>query len=282
MDCGSLSASARQLHIAQPTVSRLILRIEDQLGVRLFSRVKGRLVPTLEAIRFLEEIDRAFEAMRTAIDRGAQAAMPGRTVFRCGASPSVGRNLVPQAIARVLADDPHATLQLDILSVNQIIPYLLDDSADAAVTLFPILHQQITSKRIGHGRPVLVMPRDMNSMPWDVSSASSLSKVDWIVFQPRSVHGDMLAALLEDIGVRPQRTHLVRFAETAVALVEQGLGVCIVDEFSARAVDQSRVRCSFLETPRRYEVHLHTIISNGKFKVFEHFETSLAQSMHMA
>jgi DNA-binding transcriptional LysR family regulator len=241
MECGSLSASARELRIAQPTVSRLVLRIEDQLGVNLFSRTKGRLIPTQEARRFLEEIDRAFDAMRAAIERGAQAARPEQTAFRCGASPSVGRSLVPRASASLLSLKPDITLQLDILSVNQVIPYLLDGSVDAAISLFPILHQDIVSTLAGHGRPVLITPRTMDPVTWDATDRERLSALSWIIFQPRSVHGDMLASLLGDADLRPSRTHLVRFAETAVALVEQGIGVSIVDEFSARAADLTRV-----------------------------------------
>ncbi len=55
MRAGSLIGAARDLRISQPTVTRMILRIEDQLGMTLFDRVKGRILPTPEATRFLAE-----------------------------------------------------------------------------------------------------------------------------------------------------------------------------------------------------------------------------------
>ncbi len=76
MRAGSLIGAARDLRISQPTVTRMILRIEDQLGMTLFDRVKGRILPTPEATRFLAEVDRAFEQMRGAIDRAALASAP--------------------------------------------------------------------------------------------------------------------------------------------------------------------------------------------------------------
>ncbi|RXT26001.1 MULTISPECIES: LysR family transcriptional regulator [unclassified Bosea (in: a-proteobacteria)] len=165
MACGSLAGAARELRIAQPTVTRMILRMEDQLGARLFNRVRGRLTPTQEASRFLAEIDRAFEQMRSAVERAAQAALPERAVFRCGASPSIGRGLVPAALARLLARMPAVSLQLDILTVSQVLPYLLDGSADAAVTLFPVMHHEVVSTAVGSGRPVLLMPAGMGDVP---------------------------------------------------------------------------------------------------------------------
>lgn len=274
MAAGSLAGAARELRIAQPTVTRMILRMEDQLGARLFNRVRGRLTPTQEASRFLAEIDRAFEQMRSAVERAAQAALPERSVFRCGASPSIGRGLVPAALARLLAQMPTVSLQLDILTVSQVLPYLLDGSADAAVTLFPIVHHEVVSTPVGSGRPMLLVPAGMGDVPSGEAALASLADQAWIVFQPRSVHGDMAAGILSDHGLRPARTHMVRFAETAVALVEAGVGVCIVDEFSARAADPSRLRCLPVATERRYEAYLHRPLA-APAELTERFERCL-------
>jgi DNA-binding transcriptional LysR family regulator len=274
MAAGSLAGAARELRIAQPTVTRLILRMEDQLGARLFNRVRGRLTPTQEASRFLAEIDRAFEQMRSAVERAAQAALPERSVFRCGASPSIGRGLVPAALARLLAQMPTVSLQLDILTVSQVLPYLLDGSADAAVTLFPIVHHEVVSTPVGSGRPMLLVPAGMDDVPPAAAGLAGLAERAWIVFQPRSVHGDMAAGILSDHGLRPARTHMVRFAETAVALVEAGVGVCIVDEFSARAADPSRLRCLPVPTERRYEAYLHRPLA-APGELTERFERCL-------
>lgn len=281
MACGSLAGAARELRIAQPTVTRMILRMEDQLGARLFNRVRGRLTPTQEAARFLAEIDRAFEQMRSAVERAAQAAQPERSVFRCGASPSIGRGLVPAAMARLLAGLPNVSLQLDILTVSQVLPYLLDGSADAAVTLFPVLHHEVVSTPVGRGRPVLLLPAGAEDPPPGETSLASLADRAWIVFQPRSVHGDMVAGILSDHGLRPDRTHMVRFAETAVALVEAGVGVCIVDEFSARAADMSRLRCRPVPTTRRYEAYLHRPLA-ARGELTERFAHCLKDELRAA
>lgn len=278
MQCGSLAGAARELRIAQPTVTRMILRMEDQLGARLFNRVRGRLTPTQEAARFLAEIDRAFEQMRSAVERAAQAALPERSVFRCGASPSIGRGLVPAALARLLAQVPTVSLQLDILTVSQVLPYLLDGGADAAVTLFPVLHHEVVSTPVGNGRPMLLLPSGRAEVQL-AAGLASLADCAWIVFQPRSVHGDMAAGILSDHGLRPARTHMVRFAETAVALVEAGVGACIVDEFSARAADLSRLRCLPIPTGRRYEAYLHRPLAVAQRELTERFEHCLKDQL---
>jgi DNA-binding transcriptional LysR family regulator len=49
MVAGSLSGAAQQLNVSQPSLTRLVRRIEDQVGFALFDRVKGRLLATAEA-----------------------------------------------------------------------------------------------------------------------------------------------------------------------------------------------------------------------------------------
>ena len=52
-ECGSVSAAARECHLAQPTVSQLIKELEDFYAARLFERLSKRLYITEEGRRLL-------------------------------------------------------------------------------------------------------------------------------------------------------------------------------------------------------------------------------------
>ena len=63
---GNFSRAAEQCHVAQPSLSQQIMKLEEELGERLFDRAKreARLTPHGEiflqrAIRILEEVDAA-------------------------------------------------------------------------------------------------------------------------------------------------------------------------------------------------------------------------------
>lgn len=49
MDSGLISKAADEIGVTQPAMSKLIKQIEDELGIRLFERSRGRLFPTPEA-----------------------------------------------------------------------------------------------------------------------------------------------------------------------------------------------------------------------------------------
>ena len=60
MRCGTLTGAAEALNVSQPALSQILLHTEDELGFKLFQRVKGRLIPTPEAEEIYPEVERLF------------------------------------------------------------------------------------------------------------------------------------------------------------------------------------------------------------------------------
>ena len=48
MLAGTVSGAARLLNVTHPAVTNVLLHTEDELGIKLFERIKGRLYPTAE------------------------------------------------------------------------------------------------------------------------------------------------------------------------------------------------------------------------------------------
>nr|WP_308129603.1 LysR family transcriptional regulator [Actinoplanes polyasparticus] len=63
---GSVTAAARRLHVAQPSISQQIRGLERELGIQLFDRTQGGLTPTATGHAFLREAEVAVAASRRA------------------------------------------------------------------------------------------------------------------------------------------------------------------------------------------------------------------------
>lgn len=55
MTCGSLSRAAESLNISQPAASKALKNAELKLGFKLFQRVRGKLLPSSEALTLLKK-----------------------------------------------------------------------------------------------------------------------------------------------------------------------------------------------------------------------------------
>ena len=57
VESGTVSAAAEQLNISQPGVSNLLSQLEHTCQLKLFNRLKGKLIPTNEGLVLYNEVD---------------------------------------------------------------------------------------------------------------------------------------------------------------------------------------------------------------------------------
>jgi len=244
MESGSVSGAAALLSVSQPNVSRMIKYTETRLGLTLFERSKGRLQPTPEALALFAEVQSLHLHLESLQDSVRRITSGAYRRFHVGASPSLGRHVVPSILSRLRRDLGDLPVKFDILSVSQIIDYLVFGQGECACTIFPIAHPQITTEAGVAGSLVCVVPRDHRLAGKRSLTAEALQGERLIGFEPNTPHGQVVEDFFHCVGeapelatlrfppIAPQFATLVRFAESACALVEEHNGVAVVDEFT--------------------------------------------------
>lgn len=113
-ELGSLSAAAERLHVSQPSLSRQMRLLEEELGLALFARHRRGMRLTREGEELfariaapLGEIDAALREMR---QRAAPATRPAVLTF--GVPPTIAAVLAGPLARRVGQEAPHITLRL--------------------------------------------------------------------------------------------------------------------------------------------------------------------------
>ncbi|MCJ2032991.1 LysR substrate-binding domain-containing protein [Methylobacterium sp. J-068] len=260
----TVSGAARMLHTSQPGLSRMLRHMEDRLGFLLFDRSGGRLVPTREAKMLFEEVERIHKALADLDHFSASLARGEDELFRIGASPSLGHSIVPKILKDLTERFPRLLLQFDILSVEQVVDYLVMHVGACTLTLFPIDHPNIVSERIGRTEMVCVVPADHAWADRSTIRLDELIDQPLISFQDETPHGQVIAQMYARAGLKRKVATYVRFAETACAFVRSGFGITIVDAFTA---DQGIGNARTLR-----------ITSTGEMQVFLHRNRHSAHS----
>ena len=127
---GSLSAAARKLGLSQPTLSRKVAAIEQQMGVTLFERVGKAMVLTPTGLDLLEHaraMGSAAEALGMAAS-GRSQAVGG--VVSVSATAAVATYLLPPIVQRLRAQEPG--IVVEVIASNAISD-LLRREADIAI-----------------------------------------------------------------------------------------------------------------------------------------------------
>jgi DNA-binding transcriptional LysR family regulator len=142
---GSLSAAARLLGAAQPTVRRQVEALERALGVVLFTRSPTGLAPT-EAARAILPFAESMAASADALVRHASAPATSTSgTVRVTASEVVGIEVLPAIFADLLR--AHPLLHIELSPTNQSLDMLRRD-ADVAVRMTQPTQGALVAKRV--------------------------------------------------------------------------------------------------------------------------------------
>ena len=147
--------AAAALRVAQPSLSRQIRRLEQQIGVRLLERSPQNTRLTEAGEVFLP---RAKALLRSAVQATAQArdaAQPGRITI--GYTTGM---IVTRAMRALRREHPDADVQALHLNWNQPRDALLDHRVDAVVCALPFSTDQLHVTILYDVPRVVLMPRE--------------------------------------------------------------------------------------------------------------------------
>lgn len=131
--CRTLTAAAHNMHISQPAVTKQLKALEESLGVRLFKREKGRLLPTAEAILLFEQTERTNASLR-ALNELADGLRTG-TLGRLSicAYPAITERLLPEAIAAFQARFPKVFVEVAIENAEKMLDLVESQQVDLGI-----------------------------------------------------------------------------------------------------------------------------------------------------
>jgi DNA-binding transcriptional LysR family regulator len=230
LDRGSFSAAAEGLHMAQPSLSEQVRRLEDELGVALFQRVGRGLVAT-EAARALrphaEQVLAGVEAARASVAeiralRGGTAAFGtwGTSRYYFGVDlveafrkrhPDVRVRLVGQNSTEVVESIQAGELEAGVVALP------IDDRG---LELRPLLRDELVYASVDRGR--MSRPMTMERM---ATAPLVLPEATWGVDDPTR---RQLADLAQRAGVRVEPDIDVEDVAAALEIAWRGLADTVV------------------------------------------------------
>lgn len=232
MITGSASGAARMLFISQPAVSRLLTHMESSLQLTLFHRTGGKLVPTEQARLLLDEVNRVYDAALRVDGFVGDLAKKASGTLKLACSPSLGLNLMPRFIGEFLEEFPQVHVHFHTTLIQDVPMELLSGKIDMAVSVLPIDNPNLCSEALIKGRMVCAIPADHPLAQHHSVALSDLEAHRLILYSRSIPFGQLMLAAAERYGCVLNPAIDVPRAELACSLVNEGVGIAIVDQFS--------------------------------------------------
>jgi len=146
--------AAEHCHVTQPTLSMMVKKLEDELGVKIFDKsqplkpTKSGEIIIQRARQILQEIKNLKEFIRSEKD-----SLEGE--FRLGVIPTLAPYLLPRFLNEFLQKHPGISFTVTELQTDEIVRLLKTNRLDAAILVTPLDDKEIREVPIFY-EPILL------------------------------------------------------------------------------------------------------------------------------
>jgi len=247
---GTFSRAAEQCHVAQPSLSQQIQKLEDELGERLFDRMKreARLTSHGEAflrraVRILEEVD---AAKREATD--ARDLLRGKLTV--GVLPTIAPYLLPGVMAEFTEKFPGVEIVVQEDTTARLLKLALAYEIDLALASLPIADERLEMRELFTEELLLALPPGHPLTRKRAVGVADLEGERLIVMKEGHCLGDQVLGFCERRDFKPAISFRSAQLETIQALVRSGLGISLIPAMATRAAFGEQVDYRSLQKPR--------------------------------
>lgn len=242
-DTGSFSRAAEQSHVSQPSLSQQIMKLEDELGARLFDRL-GRSVRLTELGKtFLPRaraVLRELEAARGDVVEQKDSVAGSVTI---GAIPTVAPYLLPRVLTAFSKKFPQVQLSV----IEEITPVLLDrlraGTVDVAVLALPVRGHEFESRPLLTEPLFAALPQKHKLVRRRSISVKDIRKEPFLLLRDGHCFRENAIAACDRARVHPQVIFESGQFSSLLGMVGAGMGVSLVPQM---AVDK-KPGCRYVE-----------------------------------
>jgi len=233
VECKGYREASRRLHIAQPSISEAVSDLEEELGLKLFSRAHRNARVTPEGEIFYEDAVRILQQAETAILTAKRAAEGKVGRLSIGFIGSATLSFLPDLIRRYKLEYPNVKLAL-----HDLYPAELDKACDrgeidiAITRTLSLERSKNRQSRVLLRDPLIaVLPRSRKlKLKSKKIRLADLAKERFILFHRQGAPGvfDTIVGACRAQGFSPQVENEPNSMQTILSLVEAEEGVAIV------------------------------------------------------
>jgi LysR family hydrogen peroxide-inducible transcriptional activator len=250
-DTGNFSRAAERCQVAQPSLSQQVLKLEEDLGAKLFDRL-GRSVRLTEAGRaFIPHARAILEKMDVARASVSDKNADFRGSVAVGVIPTVTPYLIPSYTAAFAKKYPDAKLRIVEETTSILVEGLRNLSIDVAILALPLRHKDLALFPIRTEPLFVVMRRDHPRASAESLALKDLRGESFVMLRDGHCFRDLSIATCTRARITPNIAFESGQFSSLLGMVAAGVGVSLVPEMAIdRYVGCRYVRLSDAQATR--------------------------------
>lgn len=233
-----ISRAARQLNIAQPSLSLTIKRLEDELGTDLFERTGRNIRLSASGQILLKHVDRIFTEIENA---QAEIRAEEQSISRTLRISITNPRFLTGLISEYINGFPESKIIQAIDAKNEIFASLKKGDIDLGITGHHAPDEEIESRVLVNEDIVLVLPSNHRLTGQTEVSLSQVADEPFITLANNAEYSDFTTLLCEKAGFVPNVAFEVD-SHLLVEIVKLDQGAALLPISICRALGLNYIR----------------------------------------
>ncbi|WP_203232148.1 cidABC operon transcriptional activator CidR [Paenibacillus pinistramenti] len=245
----SFTKAAEALFITQPTISKTIRQMEEELGIVLFAR-EGRSITLTDAGRIIvdraQEILNSFQSLSGELDDLRNLK---RGHIRIGLPPMVGSSFFPKVMGQFHSSYPDITIRLFEDGSKKVEIDVEEGSLDLGVVVLPTTEGGFEVFPFVEEKLNLLLPPSHRLAQSSEISLEELQEEYFLIFREDFALHDRIIKECQGAGFQPKIIYESSQWDLISQMVAAGLGIALLPETICREMDPDRVRIVPMTVP---------------------------------
>jgi DNA-binding transcriptional LysR family regulator len=217
-------------------MSRELARLEYLLGFALFDRVRGRLRPTARALALMEEVERSFVGLEQISARAQELRTQTTGRLRLACLPALAHALVPLALVRLQKAHPDIGVSVVPLESPWLEQALSEQRFDLGLSETTEAPAGVVLRALLKVNEVAVLPAGHRLCKKNMLRPTDFANEPFVSLAAGDPYRRAIDAMFMEAGVQRMTPFETASAAAVCAMVQQGLGLAIVNPLTAAAM----------------------------------------------
>jgi LysR family hydrogen peroxide-inducible transcriptional activator len=255
---GTFTRASEAEHVAQPSLSQQILKLEAELGARLFDRLPRAAKLTVFGRTFLPKAERILRELEEAKTELLEMSGNEKGEVVLGIIPTIAAYLLPRLLNGFAARHPFITVKIFEDITPALMQHLHDGTIDVAVAALPIAGSELDSEELFEEKFYAVLPEKHRRASRASIGLADLNREPFLLLKEGHCFRDSLISACHKSRMTPSVVFESGQFATILAMVSAGMGVSAVP---AMAVQPHR-GCSFVPISGKHSTRKVGIVTS--------------------
>ncbi|WP_071394758.1 LysR family transcriptional regulator [Bacillus tuaregi] len=262
----NFTKASQILHVSQPSISKMIKSLEDELKVTLLDRSERKIELTDAGVIVFDQALKILQSLEDVYSSVNELAQVKKGTVKLGLMPTTGVILFPNVLAGFKKEYPQIDIQMVEYNAKQLKTRVEQGDIDLGITVLPVDSERFETVPLLSEELVVLVDSEHWLVKSDSVSLADLKNESFILLTENYALHDVVKQACMQSGFEPIVTYKSSLWDLIGEMVSARLGISLIPRSMVRLINQN-VHTISLTSPQ-IEWQLVLIYKKNKYLSF--------------